>query len=266
MDAQKVIYIEELLSKHESITSSIQELSEDEKKELLRNSDFVSKLNSMQLEFIINSLNFMDAFNMLQNKDLVDRIRHVNVKLKAKDAMFVKDFIDLIPDNKIHPEMAFNMLRTLPKDEVIKYLRDIRISQHIMSDKLIELAVLKRINIFEMYEYNRLDENEAYIYVDKYIKNNRDFSIMENKKAKKAIFGDEDINLDEVRYLYEYLATKTNHSIKEVHHSLDAFMEVYNLYKENGLNGTLDLINTSDITIDDLYNNKKKSKKNKKTM
>ena len=88
---------------------------------------------------------------------------------------------------------------------------------------------------------------------------------MDNKKAKKALFGDEDINLDEVKYLYEFLATKTNHSIKEVHHSLDAFMEVYNLYKENGLNGTIEIINTSGITIDDLFNNNNNLENSKKT-
>ena len=60
MDNHKVIAIEDLIKNNESIVTSIQELSEDEKKELLRKSDFVSKLSSFQLETIINSLNFMD--------------------------------------------------------------------------------------------------------------------------------------------------------------------------------------------------------------
>ena len=100
MDNHKVIAIEDLIKNNESIVTSVQELSEHEKKELLRKSDFVNKLNSFQLEAIINSLNFMDAFNMLQNKTLLDKIKHVNVKLKAKDAMFVKDFISLTTTTK----------------------------------------------------------------------------------------------------------------------------------------------------------------------
>ena len=249
---EKVIAIEELIKNNMSIVTSIQELSEDERKELLRKSDFINKLNSFQLEDIINSLNFMDAFNMLQNTKLLDKIQHVNVKLKAKDAMFVKDFIDLIPSMKIHPDMIYNMLKTLPKDDVIRYLSDHRIYDNLSDNHLIDLSVLKKINLFEIFkDIEVFNEDTTYKYVDQYFRATLDYNIIDNMTAKKIIFKDENINLDETRYLYDYLTTQNNHSCKDIKHSLKAIIKVNDLYNKYGLNDTIKMFNTKGITIDD---------------
>lgn len=263
MDNHKVIAIEDLIKNNESIVTSVQELSEDEKKELLRKSDFVNKLSSFQLEAIINSLNFMDAFNMLQNKTLLDKIKHVNVKLKAKDAMFVKDFISLIPISMIHHIMLFNMLKTLSKDDVIEYIKDSNILEHLNKENLIELAVLKRINLFNVFDHNILDNELSFEYINRYFKSTMDFNIINNPLAKKVLFNDEDIELDNTIYLYTYLTTQNNHSIKEINHSLEAFIEVNRIYEELGLEKTIDKFNTKGIVIEDVF--KFKSKKKTKT-
>ena len=264
MDEHKVIAIEDLIKNNESIVTSIQELSEDEKKELLRKSDFVNKLNSNQLEAIINSLNFMDAFNMLQNKTLLDKIKHVNVKLKAKDAMFVKDFISLIPISMIHHIMLFNMLKTLSKDDVIEYIKDNNILNILNKEELIELAVIKRINLFEVFDHNILDKDLSFEYINQYFKSTTDFSIINNTLAKKALFDNEDIDLDNTIYLYTYLTTQNNHSIKDINHSLEAFIEVNRIYEELGLEKTIDKFNTKGIVIEDVFKFKNKRTRNKR--
>ncbi len=265
MDDQKVIAIEELAKNNESIVTSIQELSEDERKELLRKSDFVNKLNSFQLEVIINSLDFMDAFNMLQNKALLDKIKHINVKLKRKDAMFVKDFINLIPTSMIHPTMLFNMLKNIQnKDDVIEYIKDSNIFGNLNTEDLIELAVLKKINLFEVFNRNIFDENDLYTYVDKYFRNTLDYSIIDNIYVKKELFGDETVDLTYTKYLYDYLTTQNNHSIKDINHSLGAFIKVNSLYNEYGLEETQNLFNTKGITIEDVFTIKKKNRRNRK--
>ena len=264
MDNHKVIAIEDLIKNNESIVTSVQELSEDEKKELLRKSDFVNKLNSFQLEAIINSLNFMDAFNMLQNKTLLDKIKHVNVKLKAKDAMFVKDFISLIPISMIHHIMLFNMLKTLSKDDVIEYIKDTNILDILNKEELIELAVIKRINLFEVFDHNILDKGLSFEYINHYFKSTMDFNIINNILDKKVLFDNEDIDLDNTIYLYTYLTTQNNHSIKDINHSLEAFIEVNRIYEELGLEKTIDKFNTKGIVIEDVFKFKNKKTRNKR--
>ena len=64
MDKQKVIKKEDLLNNEKSIVTSIKALSDDEKKEYLRQSEFIKNIDSFELESIINSMNFMNAFNI----------------------------------------------------------------------------------------------------------------------------------------------------------------------------------------------------------
>jgi hypothetical protein len=92
-----------------------------------------------------------------------------------------------------------------------------------------------------------------------------DFSIINNALAKKVLFNNEDIDLDNTIYLYTYLTTQNNHSIKDINHSLEAFIEVNKIYEELGLEKTIDKFNTKGIVIEDVFKFKnKRTRKNKR--
>ena len=275
MDKQQVIMQENLHSfnylkncKKEFIIATIlEEFTDEEKKDILRNIEFINMMDSDSLNQIINSMNFTSAFNMLQNKVLIEKVNDINIKFIAKEAMFIKDFLNLIPTSKINHNMLKNMIKNCSKEDIINFLNNENIINQLHISDIIEIALYKSINLVEdVYLIELFNDNEAYEYVDGYfrsVKRPLNYNIINNDYVKGLLF-DNDIDFDEVKYLYDYLTTQNNHSIKDVNHSLKAFIKVDSLYKEYGLRGTQELFNTKGITIEDVFTFKTSKKKKRK--
>lgn len=247
------------------ITIILKYFSEDEKKDILRNKDFINNMSSSTLNKIINSMSFISAFNMLQNMELVDKINDINIKLTSKDTLFIKEFLNSNLVNKSNHKMLKNMLITMLKEDVIRNLNNKDIVSKLEINDLIELSTLKHIDLVnDIYLIELLDKNDLENYINDYFINIVNYDLINNSYVKKTLFN-EDIDLDEVIYLYDYLTTKTNHNIKDCKHSINKFINVYNEYKKLGLDKMIKKINDNNLSLDDYEKELKINLKTKKT-
>ena len=247
------------------ITIILKYFSEDEKKDILRNKDFINNMSSSTLNKIINSMSFISAFNMLQNMELVDKINDINIKLTSKDTLFIKEFLNSNLVNKSNHKMLKNMLITMLKEDVIRNLNNKDIVSKLEINDLIELSTLKHIDLVnDIYLIELLDKNDLENYINDYFINIVNYELINNSYVKKTLFN-EDIDLDEVIYLYDYLTTKTNHNIKDCKHSINKFINVYNEYKKLGLDKMIKKINDNNLSLDDYEKELKINLKTKKT-
>lgn len=226
--------------------------NEEEKIRILRNKEFINRMSSNHLTQMLNGMNFISVFNMIQNKDILDKVEELNVRLTPKDKLFFEEYLyneHLI--NKINHSMLKNMLININKDDTIKHLNNSYIINKLTNEDIISIAAIKKIDLTNYNNIiNKLSKNDIANYIDYYFKTNGfNKSLLNN--VKNLIF-DFDFDSEEVFYLYDLLTTKSNHMVKESHHSLSSFKAVLSLYKTFGFDESTKYINNSNYGLDDI--------------
>ena len=230
-------------------------LNEDEKIEMLRNKFFIKQMPSNLLTLMLNNMNFISVFNMLQNKNIFDKTNNLNIKLTPKDTIFINEYLsneNII--NKVNHNMLKNMLINVSKVNIISYLSKWYIRNKLTNDDIISIAITKKISLVDdIYFIESLSKNEIIKYIEGFFqKNGINYDLLENNYVKKQIFNYSYINFEEVIYLYDLLSTKSNHNFKEPHHSLLSFKAVVALYEILGLEKGVRLLNDNNYGLDDI--------------
>ena len=123
----------------------------------LRNDDFVNDMSSYAIELLLNKLSFRSSFNMLQKKNILDKINHLNISVDNKDIVFIKGFLDspsLII--KCDHSMVYNMLNLLSSDDILYYIVLPYITNNLSNNEIITLFLDKDISINELVNSDEL--------------------------------------------------------------------------------------------------------------
>ncbi|MBR1416509.1 MAG: hypothetical protein IJ572_01665 [Bacilli bacterium] len=239
----------------EIITIILNFYSEEEIINLLRDKEFINKIPSYYLELIINNISFTSAFNMLQNEIILNKVNNICIRLTPKENLFINDCLSLNDIvNKLDHAMLKNMLLNSNRDYVINYLSSKYIINKLTNDDIIDIAILKNINLINDINYiNKLSKNEIIKYINGILQKNINYDLLNNTHVKK-IFYDVDYDIDEVIYLYDLLSTKTNHNIKDVDNSISSYRSVIFIYKIFGLKFSMTLLDDINIGLNDITN------------
>jgi len=218
--------------------------NEEDKINLLRNTEFIISFPSDLLEIMINNMNFVSVLNMLQNNLLLNKVNHLNMKLTSKDIIIAKDLLnnyDLI--EKFSSNMLKNILINNNKNDILNHLNNKVIFNKLNKEDLVDIATRKRINfIKDINIINTLNKDELIKYINGYFKNNIDYSIINNEYVKETLLTKKDINIDDVNYLYDLLTTKCNHLIQNMKHSVISYKSVMSMYYLFGFSKSLEII------------------------
>ncbi len=243
--------------------------SEDDIVDYLRNDDFVNDMSSYAIELLLNKLSFRSSFNMLQKKNILDKINHLNISVDNKDIVFIKGFLDspsLII--KCDHSMVYNMLNLLSSDDILYYIVLPYITNNLSNNEIITLFLDKDISINELVNsdelLSKLKNSDIIKYIDNYFKVKLDLSIFNNSKLSKLLFNlsDDDIDkidFNEVNYLYETIRMKSLLSKQEVQPTLINYRSVLISYLTLGLDGTLKFVldGNKNVTLDKVLELKK---------
>lgn len=239
---------------YKELIEHINNLSEDEKIDLLRNTEFINNIPSQVLSNMLNNMNFISVFNMLQNKLIFAKANDLNIKFSPKDNIFFKDLLsnnDII--KKLNHTMLKNMLLNLKKDEVTNYLSEYSINNKLTNDDIIDITTTKKIDIAkELNIIERFNKEELIKYINNYWKNSLNYNLLDNDYTKKTIFKYIDINFEEVIYLYDYLSTKNNQNIKDTTNNFCSFNACLVLNEIFGVKKAIELINNNKFDLDDI--------------
>lgn len=236
---------------------------EDDILNILRNDTFVDDMSPYAIELLINKLSFRSAFNMLQRKNILNKVNNLNNNINDKDAFFVKGYLDspsLVM--KSDHSMIYDMLCLLNKDEILYYVTIPYICDVLSNYEIINLCINNNIDINDVINSNVLMENLNTTDLITIINEscNNDFNLnLFNKSLLKILFNLEDniiklINFDEVNYLYETIRMKSLLSKQECSFNVNTYKNVLASYLVLGLDDTLKLVNQGNnkITLNDI--------------
>ena len=228
--------------------------TEEEKITLLRNKEFIETTPPLFLELMLNNMNFIAVFNMLQNENIASKISYLDLSIHSRDYFLIPSYLEsekLI--QKVNHRMLKNMLINLEKEDVINYLAKEYILKKLTNKDLIEISIKKDINLVnEINLINTLNKNELIKYINGIWHKKIDYTFLNNKYVQETLFNYTDFNLEEVIYLYELINTKSVLTIQKNPHTISSFKAVISAYLLLGIEGTKELINTgnSKINID----------------
>lgn len=238
--------------------------SEEDIVNILRNDTFINDTSAYGIELLLNKLSFKSAFNMLQRKNIFDKINNLHVKLDTKDAIFFKGFLDSpVLVNKSEHNMIYEMLNILNKDDVLYYITLPYILKNLSNYETINLAIDKNIKLTDIYDNtelkNVLNTTDLISYIDKLFETNIDLNVFKNETICKNIFNlseeqFKEINFDEVNYLFETVRMKSLLSKQDSKVTVLSYKSVLTSYLILGLDETLKLISdgNKDITLEEI--------------
>ena len=90
---------------------------------ILRDDSFIKEISSYAIHLLLNKLSFKSTFNMLQRKDILNKIDNLNSKVESKDIVFIPGFLDspsLV--YKANPRMLYHMIGLLNKEDTTYYI------------------------------------------------------------------------------------------------------------------------------------------------
>ncbi len=230
----------------------------------LRNDTFINETSSYAIELLINKLSFKAAFNMLQRKVIFDKITNLHIKIDSKDALFVKGFLDSpILVYKSEHNMIYEMLKLLDEKDFMYYIALPYIINNLSNYELVNLCLDKKIKINKILEnneiFNTLNTTDIISYIDRYFEYKIDLTIFKNKKITTEIFNITDeqfdnIDFDEVNYLFETIRMKSLLSKQEFKSSVLSYKNTLISYLILGLDETLKLVNEGNmgVTLDEV--------------
>ena len=231
---------------------------------ILRNDTFINDTSSYGIELLLNKLSFKSAFNMLQRKNIFNKINNLHVKVDTKDSIFFKGFLDSpVLVKKSEHNMIYEMLGLLNKDDVLYYITLPYILNELSNYEIINLAISKNIKLTDLYDNtelkNVLNITDLISYIDKLFETNIDLNIFKNKAISKKIFNlsekqFNEINFDEVNYLFETVRMKSLLSKQDTKITILSYKSVLASYLVLGLDETIKLVNdgNKDITLEEI--------------
>ena len=237
---------------------------EDDIVNMLRDDNFINDISSFAIELLLNKLSFKSSFNMLQKKNILDKINHLNININERDFAFVKGFLDspnLI--SKTDHNMLFNMLNSLNEKDFYYYITLPYILENLSNNEIINLCDVKNINIHDIINsigiMEKINTNDLINLIDLYFIKNLDLSIFYDNKLCELVFNltkeqVDSINFNEVNYLFETIRTKGFLSQQDNDVSVLKYKSILCAYLVFGLESTLKLVNNGDksITLDDI--------------
>ena len=238
--------------------------NEDDIVNMLRDDNFVNDISSFAIELLLNKLSFKSSFNMLQRKNILDKISHLNINVNSNDSAFIKGFLDsptLV--SKLDHNMLYNMLNILNDKDFYYYVTLPYILSNLSNNEVINLCNIKNVNIHDMVNVvgimEKLNTNDLINFIDMYFKKDLDLSIFNDNELCVLIFNltkeqVEEINFNEVNYLFETIRTKGFLSKQDDNVNVLEYKAVLCAYLVFGLETTLKLVNNGDrgITLDEI--------------
>lgn len=225
--------------------------SEEEKINILRNKEFISIIPQDLLVLMLNNMSLISVLNMLQNKEILNKVDNINIKLMPKDNIFLLDCLnnkDLI--SKLNHNMIKNMLINIPKDKTIELLNQSYIATKLNMDDIINIALNKKIDLVNEYNViEGLSKRNVINYINDYWKTSIKYSLLNNDYIKKILFNDSKLNLDEATYIFDYLITQSNHNAIEITKDLSAFKSCVAFSKIFGIQKCLALIYNNSLNL-----------------
>ena len=206
--------------------------NDQQKMSILRNERFINMVNTLLLEQILTNMHFESVFNMLQNKNILDKINNLDVCVINPYPKLVISYLNsksLI--SKTSSNMIYKLLLNLDNTDVENYLSKKYILDKIDNIKLVELAINKDIDI----NTSKLNNNELEKYIDNKLLKTKNIDYINNKDITKRLFNLTNdtlkrINFDEVKYLYESINTKSIITIQDNNCSIRNYKGVLSLY------------------------------------
>ena len=228
--------------------------NEEEKVSILRNIDFIHSIPQELLTLMLNNMSLISVFNMLQNKELFNKVENINIKLTPKDSLFIPDVLNNIEMvNKINHNMLKNMLINIPKKDTINYLKEPYINIKLSIDSIVNISIIKSIDLINDYNIiEKLSKEQLINYIDGYWKNKINYLIVDNKYVKKMLFSFPDINLEEVIYLFEYLSTRSNQKLEDINKDLPSFNACVALHEIFGLQESINIVTKNKLGLNDI--------------
>ena len=240
--------------------------SEEDIVNILRDDSFINDMSSYAIELLINKLSFKSAFNMLQRKIIFDRINNLHIKVEDKDALFIKGYLESpVLVHKTEHNMLYEMLKLLNDEDLYYYISLPYIMNNLSSYEIIGLLIEKNINIHKVFEIeeikNKFNTIDIVNFIDKYFEKEIDLSIFKNKDIVSKIFNlsyevIDNINFDEVNYLYETIRMKAILSKQEYKVTVLSYKSCLIAYLVLGLEETLNLVSNGNmnLTLNDVKN------------
>ena len=228
---------------------------------ILRNDTFVNDMSSYGIELLLNKLSFKSTFNMLQRKIIFNKIKNLHVKVDIKDAIFFKGFLDSpILIHKSEHNMIYEMLCLLNKEDVLYYLTLPYINNKLSNYEIINLSLNKEIKVNELIEISglqyKLNTTDLIDFINKSFEKEIDLEIFKNSKITTKLFNlteeqIDNINFDEVNYLFETVRMKSILSKQESKVTILSYKSVLTSYLILGLDETLRIVNdgNKDVTL-----------------
>lgn len=236
------------------VTFINKELTEEEKINLLRNTTFIKDIDGIYLTKILNEMSFRSVFNMLQNVNILNKIKNLNVKIKAIDKIFIAGFLDspsLI--NIISVEFLKNMLDFLENDDLIKYLNYPYIYIRFKNKDLLNILIKHKINLFvstpKLLKY--FSKSEIIYYLNNLITDgNMRYDLLFSDYCLTQIIGLEKklgaSEIEDIKYLIEkiYLRDITTLSYPTLDvETFKSFIGAYLIFGLDGVNKMYELGN-----------------------
>ncbi len=225
----------------------------------LRDDNFINDTSSYAIELLINKLSFKAAFNMLQRKIIFDKINNLHIKVTDKDAIFVKGFLDSpILIYKSEHNMVYEMLNLLDSEDVLYFITLPYILDKLSNYEIINLCLNKKLNINKIFDIpeilNTFNTTDTISYIDRYFEEKIDLKIFKNRQLIKKLFNlsDDQINeidFDEVSYLYETIRMKSLLSKQDFKPSVLSYKSTLISYLTLGLDETLKIVNNGNMNI-----------------
>lgn len=231
---------------------------------ILRNDTFIDEMSSYAIELLLNKLSFKASFNMLQRKNIFNKINNLNVKIDNKDTIFIKGFLDSpILVFKSEHNMIYEMLKTISNEETNYYITLPYIINNLSNYEVINLVTEKNLKLKDVLANEelklKLKSTDIISLIDKSFQNNVDLTIFKDKDLCKKIFNLKDsdldtLDIDEVNYLFETIRMKSILSKQESKITVSTYKAVISSYLLLGLDNTLKIVNNGnkDITLDEI--------------
>ena len=238
--------------------------SEDDILNLLRNDSFVNDTSSYAMELMLNKLSFKSTFNMLQRKNILNKVNNLNVNVNDKDMIFFKGYLESpLLVNKSEHSFIYNMLNLLSNDDVSYFITLPYINSKLSNYEIINLCLDKDITITEIVYSdtlrNKLNTVDIINFIDGYFEKKLDLNVFSDKEIAKLLFNltekqIKNIDFSEVNYLFETIRMKSILSKQYSKCTVQSYKAVLAAYLSFGLTKTIKLITdgNSAISLDEV--------------
>jgi hypothetical protein len=208
----------------------------EQKITFLRDESFISDMPSYLLEIVLNSMPFNAVFNMLQNKNILDKINLIDVDIKDTDAVIIMGYLDSPTLTfKTHHLMLKTLINNLTKENILTYLNKDYIIAKLTGQDILDIGITNNLNLINLLTKiaNTKGINKLMVtnYLNECFIKRIDYTLVDNEYIKKKVLNltDEEIkNIDfsTAEYLFDLLNTKSVITLQNSAHDFTAFKSV----------------------------------------